>query len=91
MAEKSFKSPIVGTMATLINVVPVSSAIDKMIAAEGHVLLPDPKGNPLYYEELVLNLTDPNFKWVGLFTYQPLMADLTSLRLLRFGVRKILW
>jgi glycerol-3-phosphate O-acyltransferase/dihydroxyacetone phosphate acyltransferase len=46
MAEKSFKSPIVGTMATLINVFPVSRAIDNMIAAEGHVLLPDPKGNP---------------------------------------------
>jgi glycerol-3-phosphate O-acyltransferase/dihydroxyacetone phosphate acyltransferase len=70
MAAKSFDKPIVGTLAHLISVVPVSRAIDNMKVGEGTILIPDPKINPTALKGIGTKFDGPEFE-VGGTIYIP--------------------
>lgn len=70
MAEKSFDKPIVGPLARLINVVPVSRAIDNMRAGEGIIFVPDPAGNATLLRGIGTKFDGPGFE-VGGTIYPP--------------------
>jgi glycerol-3-phosphate O-acyltransferase/dihydroxyacetone phosphate acyltransferase len=70
MAEKSFDKPIVGTLAPLISVVPVSRAIDHMKAAKGTIFLPDSTRSPTLLRGIGTKFDGPGFE-VGGTLYLP--------------------
>lgn len=73
MAAKSFDKPIVGPMAKLISVVPVSRAIDNMKVGQGTVLLPDPTGSPTLLRGIGTKFDRPGFE-VGGTIYLPAIS-----------------
>lgn len=72
MAAKSFDKPIVGPLAGLISVVPVSRAIDNMTAAKGTIFLPDPIRHPNLLRGIGTKFDGPGFE-VGGTIYLPVI------------------
>jgi glycerol-3-phosphate O-acyltransferase/dihydroxyacetone phosphate acyltransferase len=72
MAAKSFDKPVVGPLAGLISVVPVSRAIDNMKAAKGTIFLPDPIENPTLLRGIGTKFDGPGFE-VGGTIYLPVV------------------
>jgi glycerol-3-phosphate O-acyltransferase/dihydroxyacetone phosphate acyltransferase len=70
MAEKSFDKPIIGPLARLVGVVPVSRAMDNIRTAVGTVHLLDPDGNPRLLGGIGTNFCAPRFE-VGGSIYLP--------------------
>ncbi len=70
MAEKSFQRPFVGTMASVMGVVPVSRGLDIAKPAKGMIFLPDPKENPKLLSGTGTNFENSAFK-VGGSIYLP--------------------
>jgi glycerol-3-phosphate O-acyltransferase/dihydroxyacetone phosphate acyltransferase len=70
MAAKSFKTPIIGSLAMGIGVVPVSRAMDSTKAGEGTIYLPDPNGNPKLLCGIGTTFDGPEFE-VGGSIYLP--------------------
>ena len=70
MAEKSFRQPFIGTMATLMGAVPVTRAMDNMKTASGTVYLPDPDGNPRLLRGVGTRFDGPDFG-IGWSLYLP--------------------
>jgi glycerol-3-phosphate O-acyltransferase / dihydroxyacetone phosphate acyltransferase len=62
MAEKSFRRPFVGSMATIMGAVPISRAMDIAKSGEGTIYLPDPVTNPLVLKGVGTDFTGPDFK-----------------------------
>ena len=70
MAEKSFQRPFVGTMASIMGVVPVSRAMDVAKPAEGTIFLLDLVNHPTLLTGIGTNFDDPMFK-AGSSIYLP--------------------
>ncbi|KAE9370553.1 hypothetical protein N431DRAFT_426908 [Stipitochalara longipes BDJ] len=61
MAEKSFKRPFIGSMATAIGALPVSRAMDVAQPGNGTILLPEPISNPQLLKGIGTNFTSSEF------------------------------
>lgn len=77
MAEKSFEKPIIGPLAGLVGVVPVSRAMDNMKSAEGSVFLSDPAQNPCLLRGIGTRFDGPGFE-VGGSIYLPPQGESRS-------------
>lgn len=62
MAEKSFRRPFIGSMASTMGVVPISRAMDNAKPGRGTIYLEDPTANPLLLRGIDTDFTGPDFK-----------------------------
>jgi glycerol-3-phosphate O-acyltransferase/dihydroxyacetone phosphate acyltransferase len=75
MAEKSFEKPIIGPLAGLVGVVPVSRAMDNMKSAEGSVFLSDPAQNPCLLRGIGTRFDGPGFEVGGSIYLPPVQGE----------------